>query len=69
MNFGKKERLPGRPKLKEKDKKSTIYSERMIITLTPEQKIGIELLSRQAENSINGYIRHLINEQIKISGL
>lgn len=69
MNFMKKNRGPGRPKLKEKQKKSNIYSERMVVTLTPDQKTGLEILSKQYENTIVGYIRDLINKQMRMSGL
>lgn len=71
MNYPKltrNERKKGRPKIKEKNKKSNIYSERMILTLTPQQKMGLEKLSKQFENSMTGYLRHLINEQIRMNG-
>lgn len=59
----------GRPRIDENERKSNIYTERMMITLTPDQKNGLEILSKQFENSMSGYIRHLINQQIRLNGV
>lgn len=65
----KLEKPKGRPKIREKLKRSNIYSERMILTLTPKQKIGLKALSKKYENDMTGYLRHLINEQMKQNGI
>jgi len=46
-------------------KKSEIYTEPIYLTVTPEQKEAIKQISRLYENSLIGYLRHMINVEMR----
>lgn len=54
----------GRPKLLETDKKQYVYNKAINIRLTEEQKGKIDVVARIENQSVQQYMRSLINDAI-----
>ncbi|HSQ87011.1 MAG TPA: hypothetical protein VLM43_20075 [Desulfobacterales bacterium] len=54
----------GRPKLSENDKKAMKYNKAINVRITEDQKGKIDVVARKNNQSVQQFMRHLINNEI-----
>lgn len=55
----------GRPKLPKSDLKSDVYTKQIALRVTPEQYGAVKAIAALHENSMAGYLRHIINDEMR----